>query len=129
MYQKNIYKLFMAHGLGHSVGLDVHDIGHIIKYKKSLQMEEGMIFTVEPGIYFVEFVLQKAFNDEDQKKYLNVNMIKGYLDFGGVRIEDDVYVTKDGCVNLTSRIPRTTEEIENFMSNNNIYMKSKEKKK
>ena len=123
MFEKNIFKLFMAHGLGHHLGLDVHDIGHIIKYIPTLVMQEGMIFTVEPGIYFVEFVFNKAFDDPEQRKYLNVDMIKNYLDFGGVRIEDDVYITKDGCINLTKRMPRTTDEIEKYMSENNIYCK------
>jgi len=86
-------------------------------------MEIGTVYTVEPGIYFVDFVFQNAFKNEDQKKYLNVDMIKSYLDFGGVRIEDDVVVTKDGCINMTKRIPRTTDEIEKFMSKHNTFCK------
>ena len=123
MFNNGIAALFMAHSVGHLLGLDVHDTGKIIKYKKGFIMEAGNIVTDEPGIYFVGFVLNKAFENETQKKYLNIQMIKEYLDFGGVRIEDDILVTKDGSINLTKRMPRTTEEIEDFMRKNNPFIR------
>ena len=62
-----------------------------------------MVITVEPGCYFIESVLNEAFKNEKQVKYINVEQVKKFLKakFGGVRIEDDVIVTKDGCENMT----------------------------
>jgi Xaa-Pro dipeptidase len=122
LYNKRIWKIFMPHGLGHYVGLDVHDVGSKVSYKSERILEEGNFITVEPGIYFIDFVLEKAFNDPEQSKYLNVELLKTYKGFGGVRIEDDVYVTADGVINFQDSLPRTTEEIESFMSKNNPYV-------
>ncbi|MEY2963595.1 MAG: hypothetical protein RL754_856 [Bacteroidota bacterium] len=80
------YKKYFMHGTSHYLGLDVHDYG-----LWTTPIEEGMVFTVEPGIYI-----------PDEKL--------------GVRIEDDIVITKDGHINLTRAIPKTVEEIENFMA-------------
>lgn len=80
------YKKYFMHGTSHFIGLDVHDYG-----LWSAPVEEGMIFTVEPGIYIPEEGL-------------------------GIRIEDDIVITKDGHENLTRAIPKTVEEIETFMA-------------
>jgi Xaa-Pro aminopeptidase len=80
------YKKYFMHGTSHFIGLDVHDYG-----LWSAPVEEGMIFTVEPGIYIPEEGL-------------------------GIRIEDDIIITKDGHENLTRAIPKTVEEIETFMA-------------
>ena len=122
LYDKKIWKIFMPHGLGHYVGLDVHDVGSKVSYKSERILEDGNLITVEPGIYFIDFVLEKAFNDPEQSKYLNVDLLRTYKGFGGVRIEDDVYVTADGVINFQDSLPRTTEEIEAFMSNYNPYL-------
>ncbi|XMB66236.1 aminopeptidase P family protein [Mycoplasmatota bacterium zrk1] len=82
---KDISK-FYYHGLGHYLGLDVHDVGH---YKT---IEEGMVLTIEPGLYIKEENI-------------------------GVRIEDDIVITKDGCINLSSNIIKEVDEIEKFMKN------------
>jgi Xaa-Pro aminopeptidase len=71
--------------------------------------------TIEPGVYFIPFLLEKAFKDQEIAKYFNQSKIKEYYDFGGVRIEDNIVVTADGCENLTQGLPRTVEEIENAM--------------
>ena len=80
------YKKYFMHGTSHYLGLDVHDYG-----LWTIPMEEGMVFTVEPGIYIPEEGL-------------------------GIRIEDDIVITKDGHENLTRAIPKTVEEIEEFMA-------------
>ena len=86
------YKPFYMHRTGHWLGLDVHDAG-VYKYGESEAiLERGNIFTVEPGIYIPEEGL-------------------------GIRIEDDIVITKEGHENLTRAIPKTVEEIEAFMAN------------
>lgn len=129
MMEKRICFYFQFHGLGHFLGLDVHDVGGYLSFtqKRSTEkglrnlrtqrnMKENMIVTIEPGCYFIESLLNKAFSDPDISKYFNVDLIKNeYLNFGGVRIEDDVWVRKNDCVNLSSHIPRTVEDIEETM--------------
>ena len=80
------YKKYFMHGTSHYLGLDVHDYG-----LWTIPVEEGMVFTVEPGIYIPEEGL-------------------------GIRIEDDIVITKEGHENLTREIPKTVEEIEAFMA-------------
>lgn len=80
------YKKYFMHGTSHYIGLDVHDYG-----LWTVPVEEGMIFTVEPGIYIPEEGI-------------------------GIRIEDDIVITKEGHENLTRAIPKTVEEIESFMA-------------
>jgi Xaa-Pro dipeptidase len=106
--------------------LDVHDPPNrdasvIVPKRPGIQylrcspvFEEGMVITVEPGLYFIKNMLEKAFSNEKQNKFLNVDKIKKYLNFGGVRIEDDVLITKDGHENLTN-VPKEIEEIEKIM--------------
>ena len=125
MMKKRIGYYFMPHGLGHLIGLDVHDVGGYLSFTpkrsdvlglKSLRtarvLEENNVITVEPGIYFIPFLLEKAFLNDSISKYFNIDLLKTYFDFGGVRIEDDVIITKDGYINLSRDLPRKTEEIE-----------------
>jgi len=115
LFANRIDVLFMPHKLGHFVGLEVHDIGKDIKFRSEQILEEGNVITVEPGIYFVDFTFEKAFIDEKQKKYLNEQLIRTYFDFGGVRIEYEVFVTSNGFNNMNKELPRTTEAIEELM--------------
>ena len=115
LFKDRVQSLFMPHGLGHFVGIEVHDQGRLISYKPLQILEKGNVITVEPGIYFVEFAFEKAFKDEKLVKYLNVDLIRSYYDFGGVRIEDDVIVTDTGFINMTEAVPRTVEDIEEWM--------------
>jgi Xaa-Pro dipeptidase len=78
-------------------------------------LEEGMAITIEPGIYFVQALLDEAFKNPDYDAFLNKDLIKTYLDFGGVRIEDNCVITKDGCINLTN-VPKETADIEALMN-------------
>lgn len=118
---------FMPHGLGHLLGIDVHDCGGYIKgtpdrpvepWRKSLRtariLEQNMVLTVEPGCYFIDHLLDKALADETKKKFLVQDVINELRGFGGVRIEDDVLVTERGC-EIFGSLPRTVQEIESFM--------------
>ena len=121
--------LFMPHGLGHLIGIDTHDVGGYLDPQtrstlpglKSLRvnriLKERMCITIEPGIYFNEGLFSKAFEDEEQKKFLVKDKIEKYFHVGGVRIEDNIVVTSDGCELLT-QVPRTCEEIEEWMKHN-----------
>lgn len=84
---------YYFHGIGHSIGLDTHD-----PCAYDPEFKEGMMLTVEPGLYIPEEKI-------------------------GIRIEDDVILTKDGCINLSSNIIKEVEDIENFFKNNNKYNK------
>ncbi len=118
---KEIAKYFMPHGIGHLMGKDVHDVGqagHIAYCRKpNTILARGMVLTVEPGIYFIEPLLESGYKNETISKYLNKVMIDQYLDFGGIRIEDDIVVTDSGCVVLTTA-PKTIAEIEQLMASN-----------
>jgi Xaa-Pro aminopeptidase len=94
------YEQFYMHGLGHMLGIDVHDVGVYYRDKKSRPLEPGVVMTVEPGIYV-------APDTKDiPEKYLGI----------GVRIEDDVLCTNNGPRVLTSKVPKQAEEIEALMT-------------
>ena len=95
--KKELYKKYYPHGIGHWMGIDVHDEAPY-KYKngREIPLKTGMVLTIEPGIYIDE-------NDKDvPKKYRGI----------GIRIEDDILVTKKGCRNLSAGIAKSIEEIE-----------------
>ena len=97
--KKGLYKKYFMHNTGHWLGLDVHDPSSYSQDEKPITLEPGMIFTVEPGIYI----------DNDK------GIDKGFHHIG-VRIEDDILITKKGCEVLTKGVPKTIEAIENLMS-------------
>jgi Xaa-Pro dipeptidase len=119
--------LFMPHGLGHLMGLDVHDVGGypegvsridepgIRSLRCGRRLEAGMVITVEPGIYFIDAVLEPALADPQVSRLLVPEVVRRFRGFGGVRIEDDVVVTATGADNLT-RVPRDVAEIESVMA-------------
>jgi len=130
------HTLFFPCGLGHMMGLDVHDmeglgedsVGYTetIKRKpdfgwRSLRLakalEPGFVITVEPGIYFIPELIQRWKADSKCFEFINYSKVNKYTDFGGIRIEDDVLVLQDGCRVLGKRISKTVEEIENARSN------------
>ncbi|KAI8824126.1 peptidase M24, structural domain-containing protein [Fimicolochytrium jonesii] len=125
----HIPALFFPHGLGHSIGLDVHDVGGYpkgvprltdpgLKYLRMRRtLKPGMAVTVEPGIYFVDAILDKALADSNVTQYLDVEVVKRFRKtVGGVRIEDDVVVTETGVDNLTGWVPKEVADIEKVMS-------------
>ncbi len=102
LIKKKAYLKYYMHGLGHYIGMDVHDAGRYFidqKAKKSRPFEPGMVLTVEPGIYV------------DPKEKSAPAKFRGM----GIRIEDDVLVTEDGNENLTTNVPKEIEEIEALM--------------
>ena len=122
LFDLQIYKYFYPHSLGHYIGIEVHDVYYFDREKyfniDSDVLLENNIITIEPGIYFRDFLLDKAFKNNDINYLLNTNKIKENFNFGGVRIEDNVIVKKDGYVNLNKDLPRTVEEIEKYMKLN-----------
>lgn len=123
LMENNIFALFFPHGLGHFLGLDTHDVGGYpkgvdridrpgIKYLRvRRELLPGMVITIEPGLYFIPALLKPALEDETKKKFLNRDKLESFLDFGGIRIEDNLIVTDDGYENMTD-VPKEIIEIE-----------------
>lgn len=99
LIEKEAYKKFYMHRLGHYLGMDVHDVGLYYVDGESRKLEPGMVITVEPGLYV-------ARNQEAKEEYRGI----------GVRIEDDVLVTAEGHRVLTAGVPKEVEEIEQFIA-------------
>jgi len=114
-FKKGITSTFFPHGLGHYLGLQVHDVGGCLADKDGALIDkpaghpflrltrvvnERESFTIEPGIYFIASLLADL-RKSDNAKYVNWSRVETFLPFGGVRIEDDVIVTRDGHENLT----------------------------
>lgn len=126
MIKVHLGAVFFPHGLGHFMGLDVHDVGGypegteridepgIRSLRTARILEENMVLTIEPGIYFIDPVLDGALNNPEQAVFINADVLQEYRGFGGVRIEDDIIVTADG-MELMTQVPRTVEEIEAHM--------------
>ncbi|XP_072236251.1 xaa-Pro dipeptidase-like isoform X2 [Leuresthes tenuis] len=127
MLKVHLGSIFMPHGLGHLLGIDVHDVGGYPEGVeridepglRSLRMgrpvQERMVLTVEPGIYFINHLLDQALANPAQSCFINNQVLARFRGFGGVRIEDDIAVTASG-VELLTCVPRTVEEIEAFMA-------------
>jgi Xaa-Pro aminopeptidase len=129
------HALFMPHGLGHMMGLDVHDmealgenfIGYNDAVKRSEQFgtaflrfalpyKPGHVFTVEPGCYFIPELIEKWKGEGKFKEFINYNRIDAYMSIGGIRIEDNVLITEKGHKVLGKPIPKTVKEIESICS-------------
>lgn len=128
--------LFMPHGLGHNMGLDVHDmedlgenlVGYDADQSRSSQLGlgslrmarrlvPGNVITDEPGIYFIPALIEKWCTEGVAAGLVNYAALESYYDFGGIRLEDDVLVTEDGARRLGGqRLPATVSEIEEIMS-------------
>ncbi|KAF1943932.1 hypothetical protein EJ02DRAFT_432880 [Clathrospora elynae] len=138
IYKSGTSKAFFPHGLGHHIGLEVHDVGqtelmsvrrgkpvyqqapsfypenfhnpvydaktcHAPTDPQSSHLEEGMVVTVEPGIYFSVYALEHFYlSSPVHSKYINIEVVERYLPVGGVRIEDDILITSKGYENLTT---------------------------
>ena len=133
------HAMFLPHGLGHMMGMDVHDmesldqinVGFDTETRPRLdqfgtnclrmgrRLEEGFVVTDEPGIYFIPALIDDWKASGHCAEYLNFDKLETYKDFGGIRIEDDVLITKDGCRFLgEDRIPYHPKDVEEFMANN-----------
>ena len=130
------HALFMPHGLGHMMGLDVHDmenlgqiyVGYDDETRPSEQfglaslrmgrrLQEGFVVTDEPGCYFIPALIDKWRAEKMHTDFLNYDAIEAYKDFGGIRLEDDILITKEGSRFLgQKRIPLTVEEVETIMN-------------
>ncbi|XP_059633078.1 uncharacterized protein LOC132275902 [Cornus florida] len=127
MMVERLGAVFMPHGLGHFLGLDTHDPGGFLKGAKrpgepglkalrtSRELQERMVITVEPGCYFIDALLVPAMESSNTSKFFVPEEINRFKGFGGVRIESDLRVTANGCVNMT-KVPRETSEIEAVMA-------------
>lgn len=132
---QGVHALFMPHGLGHQMGLDVHDMEgygeNYVGYDEEVKRETvfgmrglrmgktlrpGHVITNEPGIYFIPELYQQWRKENKFSEYINYDKVAEYLDFGGVRLEDDILVTESGYKLIGKRIPITVEEIENTMN-------------
>ncbi|GAB6021388.1 hypothetical protein CHUAL_003995 [Chamberlinius hualienensis] len=128
MLAAHLGAVFMPHGLGHFLGCDTHDVGGYLEGQperlpepgyRSLRtarcLQPGMVITVEPGLYFIDVLLDQALADPNHARFIVPEVLQRFRGFGGVRIEDDVAVTADGSELLT-QVPRTVEEIEKLMA-------------
>lgn len=131
------HAMFMPHGLGHMMGMDVHDMEGLgqqyVGFDEEVQpnmeqfgtnclrcgrrLQEGWVMTDEPGIYFIPALIDEWRTKGTNKDFLNFDMLETYKDFGGIRIEDDILITKDGCRYLgEKRIPYYMDELEAFIA-------------
>ena len=133
------HAMFQPHGLGHMMGMDVHDMENFDQInvgfdeetrprldqfgtnclRMGRRLEEGFVVTDEPGIYFIPALIDDWKASGHCAEFLNFDKIETYKDFGGIRIEDDILITKDGCRFLGEhRIPYHPKDVEEFMAQN-----------
>jgi Xaa-Pro aminopeptidase len=129
------HALFMPGGLGHMLGLDVHDmeglgedyVGYTDEIQRSEQfgtcnlrlaraLESGFVITVEPGLYFIPELIDQWKAEKKFEEFIDYNKVEAYRDFGGIRIEDDVLVLEDDRRVLGKPIPKSIEDVETFSS-------------
>tara|TARA_B110000196_G_scaffold100868_1_gene87643 strand:+ start:2811 stop:4175 length:1365 start_codon:yes stop_codon:yes gene_type:complete len=129
------HALFFPHGLGHMLGLDVHDmeglgedlVGYDNKSERSDQfglaylrlakkLEIGFVLTVEPGIYFIPSLIDQWEAENKHRDFINYDALKTFKDFGGIRIEDNIVITEDGYRLLGPPIASTIDDIEAVMA-------------
>ncbi|GIJ98932.1 hypothetical protein Aspvir_001054 [Aspergillus viridinutans] len=121
IFEKRVSVAFFPHGLGHYLGMDTHDTGGNPNYadKDTMfrylrvrgRLPAGSVITVEPGVYFCRFIIEPYIRSPESNRYIDTNVLERYWSVGGVRIEDNVLVTKDGYDNLTTA-PKAVDEIE-----------------
>ena len=137
--QAGAHAMFLPHGLGHMMGMDVHDMeGFDQRYvgfdeetqprldqfgtnalRMGRRLEEGFVVTDEPGIYFIPALIDDWRKSGHCAEFLCFDKIETYKDFGGIRIEDDVLITKDGCCFIGKEIiPYHPKDVEKFMAEN-----------
>ena len=133
------HAMFMVHGLGHMMGMDVHDmegldqinVGFDEEVRPNLEqfgtnclrmgrrLQKGFVVTDEPGIYFIPALIDDWKARGHCKEFINFDKLETYKDFGGIRIEDDLLITDDGCRFIgKDRIPYHPKDVEEFIANN-----------
>ncbi len=128
------HAMFFPHGIGHMLGLDVHDmedLGDIVGYRKgearseqfglnylrlSRKQEKGFVLTVEPGIYFIPALIDRWRQERLHREFIDYDKVEAFRSFGGIRIEDNVLVTDEGARVLGPGIPKTVADVEAAMS-------------
>lgn len=134
LFETGAASLFFPHGLGHLLGLDVHDmedLGDRAGYDPGAQrsdhaalrflrldreLRENMVLTVEPGFYRIPGLLRRAQSEEKFRKLVNFDALSKFSDVRGIRIEDDVLVTRDGAEVLSHKAPKEVEELRELLS-------------
>ena len=129
--REGAHTLFFPHGLGHMMGLDVHDmeglgeefVGYDEKTKRSdkqglshlrfaRELKEGFVLTIEPGIYFNPDLIKQWKAEKKCTSFIQYSKLDPFLTFGGIRIEDNIAVTKSSCINFSKNIHKEVKEIE-----------------
>lgn len=133
------HAMFLPHGLGHMMGMDVHDMEGLDQInvgfdeetrpildqfgtnclRMGRRLQEGFVVTDEPGIYFIPALIDEWKASGHCKEFLCFDKLESYKDFGGIRIEDDLLITKDGCRFIgEKRIPYHPADVERYMAEN-----------
>jgi Xaa-Pro aminopeptidase len=129
--QNGAHALFFPHGIGHMIGLDVHDmedvgedfVGYDNEFKRSDQfgtaylrmarrLQEGFTLTVEPGIYFISQLMDKWRNEGRYRDFINYDAVEKFRGFGGIRVEDNILVTAKGYKVIGKPIAKEAAEVE-----------------
>ncbi|MBQ7575997.1 MAG: aminopeptidase P family protein [Bacteroidales bacterium] len=138
MTAAGVQGLFMPHGLGHNMGLDVHDMENLgenyVGYgpgqerakqlglgslRMARMLEPGQVITDEPGIYFIPALIEKWKKEGTNAQYVDFARLESYYDFGGIRLEDDILITEKGARLLgRKRLPIGVEQVEEEMKDN-----------
>jgi Xaa-Pro aminopeptidase len=132
--QHGAHAMFFPHGIGHMMGLDVHDmedigedyVGYDEEVKRNQQfgtaylriakkLREGYIVTVEPGIYFIDALIEKWHSEGRYRDFIDYRAVEKLKGFGGIRIEDNVFVTDKGCRVIGKPIPKKPDEVESLI--------------
>lgn len=120
--EKKDFKMFSFHGYGHWIGLEVHDVGGYTTKGESMKLVEGMVFTIEPGIYVrpdvYDKMKQRGYTEDEIAKIKK--SVDRYMNIG-VRIEDDIVVTPGGYKNLSEGAPREINAIEQLMKKSSVF--------
>lgn len=132
--QNGAHALFFPHGLGHMMGLDVHDmedlgqiyVGYDEETRPSSQfgiaalrlgrrLQPGFVVTNEPGIYFIPALIDQWQREKTNADFINFDKVNEYRDFGGIRLEDDILVTETGSEIIGKRVPIEPDEVEQIV--------------